>query len=218
MPFDNGILHRSGQSVKFSCTIFHDGYFSTLECPHDFSRFIIQTRERALLAPRHSHLDATSQTTGTLLMVIITLILAALLLTMLWLPPLFIPGEVPPIFQITRVMHTNENGVLNYDSKVMLLNTGTISYPNKYLRAVFYKNGAPVNGRIQTMNGHDFISTAHYGVQTMGGTGCQGVFWGPGEQIAIDFTDRTFYPGDIISAEIYDTLTNMVISRHTYKA
>jgi hypothetical protein len=187
-------------------------------CRLDFSRFIIHTREWALLAAQHTSLDATSQTTGTILMVVITLILAALVLAMLWLPPLFIPGDVPATFQITSVLHTNEHGVLNYDSRVVLLNTGTTNYPNKYLRAIFLKNGKPVNSRIQTMNGHDFISTAHFGVQTMGGTGSQGIFWGPGERIALDFTDGTFHPGDIISAEIYDTTTNLLISRHAYKA
>jgi len=159
-----------------------------------------------------------SQTTGTLLMVALTLILAALVLAMLWLPPLFIPGEVPAIFQITSVIHTSEQGVLNYDSRVVLLNTGTTNYPNKYLRAVFLKNGKQVNCRIQTLNGHDFISTAHIGVQTLGGTGCQGTFWEPGERIVLDFTDGTFHPGDFVSAEIYDIPTNLLISRHTYKA
>jgi hypothetical protein len=180
--------------------------------------FIIRIREQALLAPRHTHLDGTSQTTGTLLMVAITLLLAALVLAMLWLPSLFIPSDVPAIFQITSVIHSNEHGILNYDSRVVLQNTGTTTYPNKYLRAVFLKNGEPVNCRIQTVNGHDFISTAHIGVQTMGGTDCQGTFWGPGERIALDFTDGTFHPGDIISAEIYDLTTNLLISRHNYKA
>ena len=52
----------------------------------------------------------------------------------------------------------------------------------------------------------------------MGGTGCCGSFWNPNEKIALDFTDFTFRPGDVIKMEIFKKPSNNLISRHMYTA
>jgi hypothetical protein len=40
----------------------------------------------------------------------------------------------------------------------------------------------------------------------------------PGERVALDFNDKTFHPGDLVTAEIYDTKTGNIISRHSFTA
>jgi hypothetical protein len=64
------------------------------------------------------------------------------------------------------------------------------------------------------MNGHDFISTSHTGIQWIGGSGSAGATWTPGEQICIDFSDGTFRPGDKVQMDIIDKISNITISRY----
>lgn len=151
-------------------------------------------------------------------MVAITIILSLLVLLFFHMPPLdYDINPIPAIFTITNILHDDEiTGVTNYDSRMILLHTGTISYENANLRANLFKNGQPVGCVIETLNGNDFISTVHLGVQWMGGAGCSGTIWAPGEMTAIDFTDGTFQPGDSVQIDIVDKSTNQVISRHVY--
>jgi hypothetical protein len=165
------------------------------------------------------HDDASSYPIGVILMVAITFLLALLVLLMLQMQPLAwnMEKEIPVIFTITSIKSVDElTGHLNYDSRVLLLHTGKADVQNKNLKARFLKNGQPVSCTIATMNGHDFISTSHTGVQWMGGSGCSGATWSPGEQICIDFSDGTFHPGDRVQMDIIDKVTNVTISRHVY--
>jgi hypothetical protein len=152
-------------------------------------------------------------------MVAVTILLALLVILLFQMPSLeYTIGMVPAIFTITRIDNVDEiTGHLNYDSRVMLIHTGTLNYQNNNLKAKFYRNGQPVNAYIATMNGHDFISTSHAGVQWMGGSGCSGSMWTPGEMTAIDFTDGTFHSGDSVQVDIIDKSTSRVISRHVYR-
>lgn len=153
-------------------------------------------------------------------MVAVTILLALLLLLMLSVQPFFwyMPKEIPVIFTITAIERTDEiTGHLNFDSRVILLHTGEIVYQNRNLTAEFFKNGQPVSCRIITMNGHDFIDTAHFGVQWMGGSGCSGATWNPGERICIDFTDGTFHPGDKVQVDILDKNSEAIISQHIFR-
>lgn len=157
----------------------------------------------------------SSNPLATILLVAITLLLA--LLVLLLCPSLqFDFGEVmkPPSFiEIRSIIHTNDQGALTYDSRVVLFHNGTKSYPNDDLTATFYKNGQKVPCVIETLNGFKFIKTHHFGVQTMSGTGCREDKWNPHEKIAIDFADGTFHPGDTITVEIYQKPKNILISR-----
>jgi len=153
-------------------------------------------------------------------MVAVTLLLALLVLLMLniHLPAWDPDTGIPEIFTITAIESTDEiTGHMNFDSRVILLHTGVTDYKNDNLRARFFKNGQPVSGSIVTMNGHDFISTSHFGVQWMGGSGCSGTTWNPGERICIDFSDGTFHPGEHVRVDIIDKERNLVISQHIYQ-
>ncbi len=161
--------------------------------------------------------EATSHTIATLLLVAITILLAVLVLLMFRMPA--IQWDKPPSFlEIRAVYSTSENGMLNYDSRVLLCHTGTTALENDLLKPVFYRNGFIVPCHITTMNGHKFVPTVHIGVQTMAGLGCSGETWEPGEKIIIDFTDGTFYPGDRVRMDVIDKPTGRVISSHSYTA
>jgi hypothetical protein len=162
--------------------------------------------------------SATSPAMGNILMLVIVIILAAILVAMILSMPLLQYSFTPAIFIITSIESVDEiTQQSSDDSRVILLHTGTAIYQNKNLKAQFYKNGIQVDANIGTMNGHDFISTSHNGVQWMGGMGCSGVTWTPGEMICIDFSDETFHPGDSVRVDIIDKSMNQVISRHIYR-
>jgi len=100
-------------------------------------------------------------------MVGIVMILAILALLLFHMPSFYLfEHETPSILQIKGVYHVNEYGYLNYDSRVILVNSGVDSYENDVLYAAFYRNGEKLPCKIETMNGYDFISTHHYGVIT----------------------------------------------------
>jgi hypothetical protein len=52
----------------------------------------------------------------------------------------------------------------------------------------------------------------------MGGPGCSGGTWTPGETTVIDFSDGTFRPGDSVQVDIIDTVSHRILSRHRYTA
>jgi len=163
--------------------------------------------------------NAVSGSIGVILMTAITFLLALLVLLLMNIQPLgwYTETGIPAIFTITAIESTDEiTGHMNYDSRVILLHTGVKTYQNNNLTADFFKNGQVVPGSINTMNGHDFISTSHFGVQWMGGMGCSGATWSPGERICIDFTDGTFHPGDTVRVDISDKTSDAIISRHEF--
>ncbi len=131
-------------------------------------------------------------------------------------------ADVPDIFKIIRVNHFDDNGKLDYNSYVILRNTGKNSFQNRYLSVKLFVNGAQVNCNLMTLNGEEFCSSLHFGVQNIGGPGTKGnkaystARWYEGQEIFIDFSDGTFRPGDSICIEIYDSMTNRIISRDTY--
>ncbi len=153
-------------------------------------------------------------------MVSVTFLLALLVLLMITIQPFAwnMGKEIPEIFTITSIESVDEiTGHLNFDSRVILLHTGKIAYQNRNLTAKFFKNGQPVSCSITTMNGHDFIDTIHWGVQWIGGMGCSGATWSPGEMIRMDFTDGTFHPGDRVQVDILDKNRNEIISRYVFR-
>jgi hypothetical protein len=164
--------------------------------------------------------EASSYPVGVILLVAITCLLALLVLLMVQFQPFALNMEkkIPAIFTITSIKGVDEiTGHVNYDSRLILLHTGTTDYQNRNLKAEILKNGERVPCTISTMNGHDFISTSHTGVQWMGGSGCSGETWSPREQIAIDFSDGTFHPGDQVQIDVIDKVTNTTISRHAFR-
>jgi len=172
------------------------------------------------LSPIPRNTDAISPVIGVILNVGITVILALLVLLLFQMPNFaWQDTPVPVIFKITNIRHVNEYGVRNYDSYMVLIHTGTIAYENRNLMAKILKNDVPLNFVIATLNGNDYINHAHtQGVHIMGGPGCSGNLWTPGEMTYIEFSHGTFHPGDSVKFEVYDNTTKQIISRHTYRA
>lgn len=168
--------------------------------------------------------DASSHPIGVILMVALTIMMSALVLLLMVQLPHSYDDSVPAIFIITNIRHVDENGVLNYDSYLVMVNAGTTGYRNKNLYVKTYVNGDPVPARIVTLNADAFISSVHTGVETIGGVGTEGSKtsslsqWYPGQHIRIDYSHGTFHPGDLVKIEVYDSLTKQIISRHTYSA
>lgn len=165
--------------------------------------------------------SALSPQIGTILMVAIVLILAALVLLLApslpeWNLSIFTPE--PSFIEIKVIHHKSETGAMIYDSRVTLYHNGTLMYANNDLYAVFYKNQQKLPCIVETLNGHLFIPTHHFGVQTLGGAGCQGTYWSPKEKIALDFSDGTFHPGDQVTVEIYQKPKCTLISRYSTMA
>jgi len=161
--------------------------------------------------------EGSSHTIAVILMVTITILLALLAYLMFQMPNMEI-YKPPSFLEIKKVYSTNEAGTINYDSRVLLYHHGTERLENDRLKASFFRNNQKLDCRISTMNGHNFISTVHIGIQTMGGSGCTGTWWEPGEQIMIDFTDGTFHPGDNIRFEVYQKPSGALISSYTHIA
>jgi len=147
-------------------------------------------------------------------MLVILFAFAALVLAMLMMFASFSMGggeeEVPAIFKITSITHGT-----NYESILVMRHTGPVTYNNSNLNAKFYKN-AQLFCKIPTF--YNYVPTHHYGVQTMSGGGCSGHTWLPGEGVNINFKDGTLRPDDMVMAEIYDTTTGLIISRHSFRA
>ena len=162
---------------------------------------------------------AESQTIAVILLISITILLALLVLLMFRFPAMSWGGP-PAIFVITDVYHTSDQFPysLNYDSRVVLVYHGSVTMNNDELRAYVYRNDMPVPAIITTLNGYRFIQTRHFGVQWIGGSGCAGDTWMPGEHLVIDLTDGTFHPGDAVRVDIARKWTGVVISRDTHVA
>ncbi|MBN1194368.1 MAG: hypothetical protein JXA08_03320 [Methanomicrobiaceae archaeon] len=161
---------------------------------------------------------ASSQVTATILLVGLTIVLALLVLLFFKLPALSWGSPAPPaVFVVCFIGHYDETHPthLNYDSRIVLEHRGTTDVENSMLSAEIYANDALLPCRIETMNGHDFISTPHYGVQRMWGSGCSSLVWRPGEKTGVDLADGSIHPGDTIRVDILQNPTGVVISRHS---
>ncbi|HMZ30867.1 MAG: type IV pilin [Methanomicrobiales archaeon] len=167
----------------------------------------------------HKTDSALSNPVAVFLLVAITVILAALVALLIDLPA-FDTGilSTPSFLQILCVFHMDEQGRLNYDSRIILIHNGSDSLENRNLTAEFFRNGSKLPVTVETMNGDLFISTHHYGIQTMGGLGCSGLTWLPKEKISLDFSDGTFHPGDTIRMDIFSKTSGTLVSRHTFLA
>lgn len=158
--------------------------------------------------------SAASNVHAIILLIAITIILAALiLLTAIQWPRMLNDQEVPTIFAITTIQHTNQYGFLNFESYMVVRNIGGISYDNRKMYAKTYRNEELLPCTIPTINGHDFIPLHPHGIQTMGGFGTHDFSWYPDSTIYIDYSQGTFHPGDIVKFEVYDRETNQIISR-----
>lgn len=160
--------------------------------------------------------NAVSAVLGVVLMLAVTVLLAAIIAALLfWLPELCDPFP-PAVIQAVEVHDYNEAGtVLNYDSRVLLRNTGREALPNRPLSANFYADGVRVDCVLVTFHGEDAIPSHHLGIERIAGSGCRGETWEPNAGVLIDFRDRTFMPGQAIRVEV--VRDGCVISSHTFR-
>jgi hypothetical protein len=164
--------------------------------------------------------DADSDILAIILMVAIVLILAALLLAHYCYLPAWPDEQVPAIYQILSIRDTDENGFLNFDSYVVLKNTGSVARKNKELFVKTYVNGIETHCNIPTLNAEEFIDgSVHTDVATIGGYGARGSpdsslsRWYEGQLIAIDYQNGIYHPGDTMTIDIYDKNTGKIVSR-----
>jgi hypothetical protein len=168
---------------------------------------------------------AGSHVIGIALMTIISIILAAIMLLICL--GFHLPcgdDQVPVIFKIMNVDHTDETGKMIRKSYLVLKNIDKKSYLNRYLSVKLYVNDKETNLLLPTLNGDASCNVHHYGFQNIGGLGTHGEMnkgtgrWYPDQTIWIDFNNGMFGPGDTIRIEVYDGSTGKIISRDTYPA
>ncbi len=170
------------------------------------------------MAPER-HGDAVSPVLGVILMVAVTVLLAAIILALLsWLPHLCDPFP-PSIVKIELVHDYYKGGTkLTYASRVLLRNCGTRDIPNRQITGAFYCDGKRVQCTMKSFHGEDYPDGFHRsGFRTMGGLGCRGETWESGGEVLIDFNERTFMPGQTVRVDIIDIGTGCVISSDSFK-
>ena len=151
--------------------------------------------------------NGDSHVIGEFILIAVGIILAGiLLLYCLGMLNGFFPRSAlaPPYIKIISVLHTTPQGNMNLASRIFIENTGTKEYNNRNLAAVFLKNGEEQYAVINTLHGEGFIPTEHFGVATIGGSGCRGEYFSPGEMIEINLKDGLYKPGDEVELRIYE--------------
>ncbi len=163
----------------------------------------------------HEPDDGISQPVAVLLLTAITVIFAAILLALIlgMLPVTVVPYEIPEVLAITDIRHTNPDGKVTYASIVRLQHVGITPLWNADHRAELYVNGVLKYAVISTLQGHEFISTHHYGVATLAGTGIKGYQWLPGQWGLVNFADQTILPNDQVEIRILCISENRTISK-----
>lgn len=170
-----------------------------------------------MLSSLPDHERAASPVIAIVLLIGIVFLLAMLVLLLcLGFPMPSGDPTVPAVFVISKIQHVNPHGVLDYDSYMIVTNSGKVHYDNRKLYAKTYRNGALLPCIIPTLNGHDFIPLHPYGIQTLGGLGSHNYYWYPGQTINIDYSKGTFHPQDTVRFEVYDRTTDTLISRDTW--
>lgn len=146
--------------------------------------------------------EAGSSIQGNILMLTIVVIMGSVLLFLvmgLFSLDLFHDSLAPPIIKIIGINH---NGA-KFESQVVIRSFSPDELDNNLLMARLKVNGDYLLAHIYTLHGYDFIPTRHFGVKNIGGSGCSGQFFSPGETIVIDLKNGYIHPGDIIELRIY---------------
>lgn len=158
---------------------------------------------------------AVSPVIGVILIVLLVVIIIAIfclfLFGMLHMPE-FCDKLAPPLIVVTSVLHTTPSGHTQQASRVFIENTNAIEYKNRDLMAEFFKNRKKLYARIYTLHGTDFIPTQHFGVATIGGSGCRDDYFSPGERIEINLKDGYYGPGDLVELRVYQKTSDMSLT------
>ena len=164
--------------------------------------------------------DAVSPIVGVIVLVAVTVILAAIIAALLfWLPHLCDPFP-PSVIRIVGFHDYDDRSgnLLNYDSRILLRNSGTENLPNRQLTAAFYCDGVRVRCNLESFHGEDTPGgSIHTGYEKIKGEGCRGETWESGASVLIDFNNGAFRPGQLVRVEIIDIGTGCVISRDSFQ-
>ncbi len=193
-------MKSSSSDIMYSQT--HSSHTSSQSSKNQFIIFI------SILIEPMWHImgfdGADSSTHSVILMVMITIIIGALILAcflgFIQLP--FHNCLAPAIIQIVGVNHNGEK----LESQVVIRSFSHEEINNSHLMARIKVNDEYLLAFISTLDGNDFIPTNHYGVKTIGGSGCRGQFFAPKETIVIDLKNGFIHPGDNVELRIYRKL------------
>ncbi|HJJ43860.1 MAG TPA: type IV pilin [Methanocorpusculum sp.] len=164
--------------------------------------------------------DGVSPVVATLLLLIITVILCAIIAAFCtsfinWMEQPV--NKTPPeILAIISVDHYN-NGTKTFAGKVTLKNIGIKSLCNSNYSAEVYIDDIKQFVIIKTLQAHDFIPTEHYGICIISGCGPRGYEWGPGSSGLFDLKDGMVQPGALLRIDIIRKEDGVVISRSIKK-
>lgn len=160
--------------------------------------------------------DAVSSAVGIVLMLSLIAILCAIVAASLagvFTTPAEFSKPIPEIIAIGEIHHENPANVVTYAGRLYLIHVGTESLYLSDHSATLYVNNIKMNAFITTLNGHDFISTHHYGVSTIGGEGVQDNYWRPGETAWFDFADQIILENDQVTVDIIRKSDGKIVSR-----
>ena len=168
--------------------------------------------------------QGSSVAQATILLVAITFALGAMVLLISMPLPLSLPVEhVPAIFVITDIIHVNKYGQMVEEGWVVLKNSGPVDFNNIEMYAITYVNGKKIPAEIPCLNANQIKQISnHHGIQFLEGYGASGTkenhntIWLSGATLAINYNDHSIRPGDIVTIEIYNSVSNTIISRDTY--
>ncbi|HJJ35120.1 MAG TPA: type IV pilin [Methanocorpusculum sp.] len=150
--------------------------------------------------------DGVSPVIATLLLIALTLIICAIVFACLMNYCYTSSGQFsedpPEILAIVSVDHYNDKGKLTFASNVTLRNIGTKSLWNSDYRAEIYINDTKQFIVIDTLKADEFISTHHYGIKNLFGSGPIGYEWEAGNSGVLDLEDGKIHPGDLLRIDI----------------
>jgi hypothetical protein len=176
-----------------------------------------------MLSPLPGSDQATSPVIGGILIFGILFMLVLLVLLMcLGIQMPHGDSSVPRIFKIALITYIPDAGGTHVRGYVTVTNTQSEDYRNRYLKVITYVNGRKADCNIPTLNNDLFCSLNHDGVWHLYGTGTGGPWdhqtsvWPGHSDISIEYKKGIMRPGDSVTLEVIDTLTNQVISRDTY--
>lgn len=168
--------------------------------------------------------SASSPITGIILMIALTILLAALVLLMaLQFADIAPCQDIPDFLKISRVTYTLSADGVNYVGIVVIMNTGDENLRNRFLKVKTYVNDQPADCRVPTLNNDLFCSSDHSGVARLHGVGTWGnrnsplaVWSADDSEISIEYEKGKVEPGDRVTLEFIDTRTGQLVSRDTY--
>jgi hypothetical protein len=167
--------------------------------------------------------SAASNANAVILLVAITIVLAALVLLICLRFQMPAGDEsAPALFRITNIYYTLSSDGIHYVGLVVVANANQKDYRNRYLKVNTYVNDNLANCNIPTLNNDLFCTTEHTGISHLWGVGTWGnrnsptAVWPAHSEISIEYKKGRLRPGDCITLEFIDTTTSQIISRDTW--